>query len=190
MIKKAFFSQKPNYILQSTINGMDLTYHGFTSFEDQYMIPFFAPGTYHDAYWSKKTYFRKLNQLQKEKQPSKTCNVLHVEDCNVLRSLVKLQLRNGFNLTQVETGEEALNVLNSENFDLILMDVNLGNGINGLQASSMIRENPEWSDIPLVIITTNDFNDIKDDCVCAGVDAYLQKPYDKDDLLEVINVFR
>ncbi len=188
MIKKAFFTQNPNFAQQLSFRGSELSGNGFRSFEDQFMVPYYSPGSYHDTYWTKKTFFKKLNKEQRKEKESSKSNVLHVEDCFIIRSMVKLQLRNGFELSQAESGEEALELMVKKSFDLILMDVNLGDGIDGIETASKIKEHPKWKDIPLVIVTTNDFSDIKERCMVAGVDAYLQKPYDKDDLLETIDV--
>jgi CheY-like chemotaxis protein len=86
----------------------------------------------------------------------------------------KLLTRQGHAVTIASNGEEAVQALEADDFDLVLMDVEMP-VMDGLQAIGLIRarEGHSGTHIPVFAVTsTGD----RDRCLAAGMDAYLSKP--------------
>lgn len=112
--------------------------------------------------------------------------LLHVEDSAQIRLLVSIFLKNEFEIESVENGEQAIKQAESGKYDLILMDINLGSGIDGFEAARKIREIDEYSETPIIALTTNDYDHVRDECISSRMNAYIQKPFDKAYLLGTI----
>lgn len=112
--------------------------------------------------------------------------LLHVEDSAQIRLLVSIFLKNEFEIESVENGEEAIKQAKSNQYDLILMDINLGSGIDGFEATRKIREISKYHETPIIALTTNDYDHVRDECISSRINAYIQKPFDKAYLLGTI----
>ncbi|TVP97765.1 MAG: response regulator [Balneolaceae bacterium] len=113
--------------------------------------------------------------------------LLHVDDSPQIRLLVSIFLKNEFEVESVDSAEQALKALKEKNFDLILMDINLGTGIDGFEASSMIREDNNSKSIPIIALTTNEYSQVRKQCISSRINAYIQKPFDKSYLLGTLH---
>ncbi len=76
-------------------------------------------------------------------------------------------------------GKEALEKARQGGYDLILMDVQMP-VMNGMEAARAIRLLPGMSDIPILAITANAFNEDRDACLAAGMNAHVSKPVEAD----------
>tara|TARA_R100001143_G_scaffold58746_1_gene56840 strand:+ start:54635 stop:55177 length:543 start_codon:yes stop_codon:yes gene_type:complete len=112
--------------------------------------------------------------------------LLHVEDNQQISLLLNLYLKDKYEIESVSTGEEALAQLNRKSYDLIIVDIQLGDGMNGFETSREIRSNPRYRDIPIIALTTNEYNNIREDCMRSMVNAYIRKPFTKPYLLTAI----
>lgn len=112
--------------------------------------------------------------------------LLHVEDSAQIRLLVSIFLKNEFEIESVENGERAIKETESNKYDLILMDINLGSGMDGFETARKIREIDEYSETPIIALTTNDYDHVRDKCISSRMNAYIQKPFDKAYLLGTI----
>ena len=121
----------------------------------------------------------------KEKSKEKP-KLLHVEDSAQIRLLVSIFLKNEFQIESVGNGEEAIKQAQSNEYDLILMDINLGNGMDGFETSRKIRELRNNNDTPIIALTTNDYDHVRDECISSRINAYIQKPFDKAYLIGTI----
>lgn len=82
-------------------------------------------------------------------------NILLVEDDAIIARMEKQQLeQRGYNVIHVTSGEEAVKSISEETFpvDLILMDIDLGSGINGTQAALSVMK---MKDIPVIFLTSH-----------------------------------
>lgn len=82
-------------------------------------------------------------------------------------------------------GDEGFQVAKSEAPQLILLDLMLP-GINGLALLKMLRSAPETQDIPIVIISAKNQKSVQNEALQAGADAYIIKPFQIRQLLDVI----
>jgi len=112
--------------------------------------------------------------------------VLVVDDHPVNRRVIKLFLAPfDCDLVEVENGRQALDALEAEAFDLVLMDVNMP-VMDGLEATRRLRRDPRWAGLPVVALTADIMRTQIDTCLEAGMDAHIAKPIDLRDLLSVL----
>ena len=112
----------------------------------------------------------------REGQPG--LRILLAEDNLVNQKLVVLLLEKaGHSISVASDGLEVLNVLESQPFDVIIMDVQMPN-MDGLKATELIRarENTTGSHIPIVAITAHAMQEDREHCLAAGMDGYVTKP--------------
>jgi signal transduction histidine kinase/DNA-binding response OmpR family regulator len=102
--------------------------------------------------------------------------LLVVEDNLVNQKVVLAILRKrGYQIEVANHGREALDKLEAAPYDLILMDVQMP-VLDGLEASRLIRSNPNWNHIPIIAMTAHAMNGDRERCLNAGMDAYISKP--------------
>jgi two-component system chemotaxis response regulator CheY len=114
-------------------------------------------------------------------------NVLIVEDSKAIRSMIRVSLEEtgGFFAVEAGNGFEALKTLPTRRFDLIITDINMPD-INGLELIGFVKSNPEYKDIPLVIVSTEKSDEDKKRGLALGASGYVVKPFTKKDLMSMI----
>jgi len=114
--------------------------------------------------------------------------LLFVDDEELNRKLIAALLRNsGVELTLAGNGKEAVELVQNEDFDLVLMDMKLP-VMDGLEATRAIREleKPGIEDLPILAVSAYDWEDIKGDCLAAGMNGCLGKPFLRDRIFPVL----
>jgi len=107
-------------------------------------------------------------------------HVLIVDDEPQMRRVLRTTLvSQGYEVSDARTGEDALNLLRSEKFDLVLLDVNMP-GISGVQTCRDIRLG---SDLPIIMLTVRGAERDKVQALDAGADGYLTKPFGTSELV-------
>ncbi|WP_378188203.1 ATP-binding protein [Aquimarina sp. W85] len=110
--------------------------------------------------------------------------ILIAED-NKINQIVTKNLLNliGYDCTIVENGFNALQMMKKEDFDLVLMDLNMPY-LNGIEASKRIREFDQST--PIVALTASELEEIREDCLAVGMNDVINKPLNKNDLKNII----
>ncbi|MDD2741503.1 MAG: PAS domain S-box protein [Rhodocyclaceae bacterium] len=104
-------------------------------------------------------------------------HILLVEDNEINQEIARdLLVDAGLNVTLAENGQEAVERVAQERYDLILMDMQMP-VMDGLEATSLIRQMPEGESIPIVAMTANAFSEDKALCLAAGMNAHVAKPF-------------
>ena len=112
--------------------------------------------------------------------------VLIVEDHSDLLDILTLQMEEmGFAVTSATNGIEAVEKAIEEKPHLILMDIMLA-GIDGLEATRRIRSNPEAKEIPILAATAITNKSQLRECIEAGCNDVIVKPFTAEDLQEKI----
>ena len=112
--------------------------------------------------------------------------VLVVEDQPPARKfLLFLLQRLSLNTIVAETGEKALDILENQSVDCILMDISLGAGMSGLALMKMLREKKPFQTLPMIAVTTFEKKKLVNGSV-HGFTDYLQKPYLFQDLKNIL----
>lgn len=117
--------------------------------------------------------------------------VMYVEDnpTNIRLMEQILDLVSDAELTSTHTAENALEMVNSVNPDLILMDINLP-GMNGIQALNRLRASPDTESVPVIAISADAIPESIQRGLEAGFHSYLTKPIRVDEILDIIDSIR
>ena len=113
-------------------------------------------------------------------------NVLIVEDSPTMRQLIVFALKRirGLNIVEAGDGVDGLKKLSATKFDMILTDINMPI-MDGLKLVSLVRSDPNYSAVPIVIITTEGANEDKERAIALGANAYITKPIQTTQILDV-----
>jgi len=113
--------------------------------------------------------------------------VLVAEDNAVNQRVIRGILeRAGHGVRVVDNGEQALDALENEHFDVIIMDLNMPE-LGGLEAARAYRfMDPESTRVPIVILSADVTSEAMKECEEAGIDAFLPKPIEARRLLDTI----
>ena len=115
--------------------------------------------------------------------------VLVVDDSKTeLLFLTDLLQKNGFSVKTAENADDAMRRLEEERPDLILMDVVMP-GQNGFQLTRAIARNPQYANVPVVMLSSKDGVFDKARGRMVGSQDYLTKPFTKDQLLQAVQQF-
>jgi CheY-like chemotaxis protein len=113
--------------------------------------------------------------------------VLAVEDNPVgLRVLRHVLQRRHFRVVCATTGREAIAAAKDHPVELILMDLQMPD-INGLEASAEIRKLPGYENVPILALTANYSDQTREQCLAAGMQAFLSKPVDAHELWSTVS---
>jgi PAS domain S-box-containing protein len=112
--------------------------------------------------------------------------VLLAED-NEINQQVATELleKAGLCVTIANNGKEAIKAVEGSEFDLVLMDVQMPE-MSGFEATGCIRENPRFSNLPIVAMTALAMTGDREKCIEAGMDDYITKPIDINELFSAL----
>jgi CheY-like chemotaxis protein len=112
--------------------------------------------------------------------------ILIVEDHPDVRRVLTLGLRHlGYEIVEADTGSSGIAQTVSESPDLVLVDLSLPD-VNGLEIARVIKQNPRTAEIPLVALSGHSEREIAPKVLEAGMAAYLMKPIQTEELVQVI----
>ena len=113
--------------------------------------------------------------------------VLVVEDSPTMRQLIVFALKRirGFEISEANDGVDGLKKLSAEKFDLILTDINMPI-MDGLKLVSMVRNDPNYKETPIVVITTEGATEDRERALALGANEYITKPIQTMKILETV----
>jgi two-component system chemotaxis response regulator CheY len=113
--------------------------------------------------------------------------ILTADDSASMRQMVSFTLRNaGFDVVEAVDGEDALDKARGRSFDLVLTDQNMPR-LDGIGLTKKLRQDPQFSATPILILTTESSDQMKSAGRSAGATGWLVKPFDPAKLIEVIH---
>ena len=119
-----------------------------------------------------------------------TKKIMVVDDNDDGRRLVgKVLKMHGYQVTGVATGEDAVIKAQSERPNLILMDIRLPGGIDGLEATRLIKAAPETANIIILALTASVRPEDMQAALDAGCNGFARKPIDVDELPKQIGEY-
>jgi two-component system, sensor histidine kinase len=132
------------------------------------------------------------NRLQTSVKNIEKCfnhlRILLVEDNEMNRLVATNSLAHlGAIIEEAENGAIAIDILKRRNFDLVLMDLQMP-VMSGLEAIQIIRQQLKLS-TPVIALTANAFKNEIERCIQAGMNDYVTKPFDEDQLIQVVQKY-
>lgn len=119
-------------------------------------------------------------------QGSSIYKILVVDDIESNREVLKAFLEPiGFVCMYAEDGVQAIQLLESYHFDLVLMDIVMPN-MDGYQAVEQIRQKLKMDNLPVIAITASGYEGKKDELIKHGFNEYVRKPYTEEELFSQI----
>lgn len=117
-------------------------------------------------------------------------NILVVEDSPTMRQLISFAIKRipSSHVIEATDGVDALKKLSSEKIDLILADINMP-VMDGLKLVSLVRGNPVYKNIPIIMVTTEGAEEDRKRALAIGANAYLPKPIQTQELLKLVNKY-
>jgi PAS domain S-box-containing protein len=114
-------------------------------------------------------------------------SVLYVENEVVSATFVRMVLASKYEIELAPNAKLALEKLSARRYDVVLIDINLGKGMNGLELSAEIRKIPGYVRTPLVAVTAYAMEEERIEFLSKGLTHYLSKPFGKNDLLNLMD---
>jgi CheY-like chemotaxis protein len=112
--------------------------------------------------------------------------ILLVDDEPINREVAMMQLEDVDLLVDVaEDGEEAVSIAQKNSYAAILMDMQMPK-LNGLEATRLIRQLPGYQNVPIIAMTANAFAEDKAQCLMAGMNDFLSKPFMPEELFAIL----
>lgn len=134
--------------------------------------------------------FRHVQQTERNQSPLQEfqvngLNVLLVEDNPVNQTVIEAMLRSlGYHITIAGDGAQAVSLAEQQSFSAILMDCRLP-VLDGYQATRLIRQQPGPM-VPIIALTANALQGDRENCLAAGMNDYLAKPFKRADLQQML----
>lgn len=124
-----------------------------------------------------------------ESVPTQAVSILLVDDdMRNIYSLSSVLEEYGYTVICATNGSEALDLLSSQEIDLILMDIMMPD-MDGYEAMRQIRSSQKYIHVPIIALTAKAMKEDRDLCIQAGADDYISKPVRLDKLLSLIRVW-
>ena len=125
-----------------------------------------------------------INDIEVDLSLNNSYRILVVEDNKINQVVTKKILEsNNFKCTILDDGYAAINLLETEKFDVVLMDINMPI-INGFETTKLIRK--KGIDIPVIALTAFDKQEITEEALSAGMNDIIIKPFESAKLFQVI----
>jgi CheY-like chemotaxis protein len=120
------------------------------------------------------------------KSDIKRTNILCVDDDIITQDFLYSIFKSTHNIEFANNGVSAVNMVKSTHYSIIIMDINLGKGLNGIETTNLIRGIPGYSKIPIIAMTAFAMTGDKEEFLEAGLDAYISKPFDVNSIKKLI----
>lgn len=115
--------------------------------------------------------------------------ILNVEDNPENRTLARRLLEaSGYKVLEAESAQRALELVNSQPIDLVLMDINMPD-VDGYTLTARLKSQPAFHNIPIVALTANVMKGDRERSLQAGCDGYIEKPIDVDRFIDQVERF-
>lgn len=112
--------------------------------------------------------------------------ILLVEDSPENREVIIMFIRGIANVDCASSGTEALTKTEENSFDIILMDINLGIGISGMEVTKQLRQTEKYKSTPIIAVTAYVMLEDQKKILEAGCSHYVGKPFTKKELNDLI----
>ncbi|HVO74400.1 MAG TPA: PAS domain S-box protein, partial [Ignavibacteriaceae bacterium] len=118
---------------------------------------------------------------------SKLPDILLVENDNPSIGIITLYLQNLCKVDVAKDGMTAVEMATEKYYKAILMDIDLGFGMNGLEAAKRIKSLPQYVNTPIIAVTAYALIGDKERFLAEGCTHYISKPFTKDELQNLVS---
>jgi len=126
---------------------------------------------------------------REESSQSDAPTVMVVDDSVTVRKVASRFLeREGFQVVTARDGVEAMQLLQKNQPDIMLLDIEMPR-MDGFEVARRVKESEELKNIPIIMITSRTGEKHRERAVDLGVEGYLGKPYQEEELLEAMTTF-
>ncbi len=115
--------------------------------------------------------------------------ILVVEDDIPTQEFMRAVLKREFDIYLATSADEAREVLKANTIHIILMDLSIHGGENGLDLTKNIRNGSPWKDIPIIALTAHAFQSDRDNAMEAGCDEFITKPFNLNELIKLMRSY-
>ncbi len=123
-----------------------------------------------------------LNNSENKKKHS----LLVVEDDDINLQVIVAFLSREYEIDSATSGLEAIEKANAKKYDAILMDINLGSGITGIEVTKKLRKISDFANTPIIAITAFAMEGDKEEFIAGGCTDYISKPFTRTEILNLI----
>ncbi len=139
---------------------------------------------------SKKQKILEENLISEKESPSKITiglpKILLIEDNEISIKLTKQFLSKICQLDYAKNPNDAIDIASKSQYNLILLDINLGQEMDGLQVAKVIKKLKGYENIPIIAVTGYALRGDKERMLKGGCSDYIKKPFDKETLINTI----
>jgi CheY-like chemotaxis protein/anti-sigma regulatory factor (Ser/Thr protein kinase) len=112
--------------------------------------------------------------------------ILYVEDDMVALQFINIILKSTYEVETVFKASAALELTKREQYDAIMLDINLGSGMDGVELMQKIREIDYYKNIPIVAVTAFAAESDRIEFLAKGFTHYISKPFTKNELFSLL----
>ncbi len=117
-------------------------------------------------------------EVDKNPTEKKRGKILVVEDNGYNQTLARIILQHaGFTVDIANDGEQAIAMMQAQDYQLILMDVHMPK-LDGYAATKIIRQQAKWQQLPIIALTAHATADFHQECLASGMNDFITKPFD------------
>ena len=150
--------------------------------------------TLHIPFEAVDTEIELVDKINKNELPAKVQEIqiskpkiLYVEDDIISLDYIYLVLKSAYEIDTAFKVNKALELVNENNYDALLLDINLGRGIDGIELMQQIRQIKHYKNIPIVAVTAYAAETDKLEFLAKGFTHYLSKPFSSQELKDLLN---
>ena len=121
-----------------------------------------------------------------QKETGVLSSLLYIEDDSSNRQIVSMFLKDYFVVDTASESSEALKKIIRNSYAIILLDISLCKGLDGLELASEIKKLRKYKDVPVIAVTAYAFREDENRILKSGCTHYISKPFTKSYLLDTI----
>jgi len=122
-----------------------------------------------------------------QKETGVLSSLLYIEDDSISREIVSMFLKGYFFIDTASESSEAFKKINKNSYSIILLDISLCKGLDGLELAREIKKIKKYKDVPIIAVTAHAFREDEDRILKSGFTHYISKPFTKNSLLNKVN---
>jgi CheY-like chemotaxis protein len=121
-----------------------------------------------------------------QKKGEELSSVLYIEDDSINWEIVNIFLKGYYNVDTVAEFSEAMAKVQANNYAVILLDISLGKGTNGLDLAKEIKKVKNYKDVPIIAVTAYALREDENRILKSACTHYISKPFTKKTLIETL----